>query len=150
MALVRSAERGALSEPSALRAAGVRVGFERGTTGEQFVRDELSRATAVPYGSIDAGVRGLRAGEIDCFVHDAPTVWRVVGRSGAEDAELSGLYRPLTEEWLAWAVRESDAATLGTALNGALEHWEETGLLEELLYTWIPVRRVSVAVDPEA
>ena len=39
---------------------------------------------------------------------------------------------------------------LAALSTSELEHWEETGLLEELLYTWIPVRRVSVAVDPEA
>ena len=149
MALIHRKDRTRLDDPAALRGGGIRVGVHEKTTGEKFARAELTNATIVPYyGSIDDAIQALRERKIDCVIHDAPTIWRVVGRPGQEDPDLIGLYRPLTDEYLAWAVRKDDD-DLRKRLNGALAKWRESGDLEDVLDRWITIRRVSVEIAPK-
>lgn len=143
MALIRKADMAKLSDPSAMAEPGRRIGVEKNTTGEAFVRRHFEKANVVPFDSVERGVAALRAGEIDFFVHDAPTVWRVVGRPPKEDPELIGLYRPLTDEYLAWALRKEDAGTLGVLLDAKIEEWRKNGQLQEVIDRWIPVTKVS-------
>ena len=77
------------------------------------------------------------------FIHDAPTVWRVVGRPPHEDPELIGIYKPLTDEYLAWAVRKDDAPTLGALLDGKIDDWTKNGELQSVIDRWIPVTKIS-------
>jgi ABC-type amino acid transport substrate-binding protein len=137
LALIRSADVGRLGRIQTIHRSGVRIGYERGTTGERFVANELPRSTSFGFESVDEGLRSLRAGRIDYFIHDAPTVWLVAG--DPRQADLLGLYQPLTEEYLAWAVRPDDTA-LRHALDGVLEDWKREGLLDPILDRWIPVR----------
>jgi ABC-type amino acid transport substrate-binding protein len=88
-------------------------------------------------------VQALREKRIDYLVHDAPTIWRIVGGFLSTETELTGLYRPLTEEYLAWAVRKDDAA-LADQLNAALAKWRADGQLDLVLDSWIRVRRIEV------
>lgn len=137
MAVVRVADIQRLGSVDALLGTSGAVGFESGTTGETFVRRTMIRATPVPLDSVDAGVAALRAGRIEAFVHDAPTVWRI--GSSAEYQDLMGLYWALTEENLAWAVRKSDE-TLRDALNEQLREMTVDGRLAAILGRWIKVR----------
>jgi hypothetical protein len=66
----------------------------------------FSKAKLMPQPTVEDGVAALRHGVIDSFIHDAPTVWRIGGNPA--EKELIGLYWPLSEESLAWAVRKSD------------------------------------------
>jgi ABC-type amino acid transport substrate-binding protein len=50
-----------------------------------------------------------------------------------------GLYRPLTEEYLAWAVRKQDV-DLAAELNQALRALLQEGTLARLQGKWIPVQ----------
>jgi ABC-type amino acid transport substrate-binding protein len=143
MALIRKADQARFAERGAMNAAGVRIGVAAETTGEMFARRRLEKATLQPFESLEQGIAALRAGQIDAFIHDAPTIWRTVGRPKNEDPDLTGIYRPLTEEHLAWAVRETDAELKGF-LNAALAHWRKTGTIESILDRWVPVRKISV------
>jgi len=143
MALVRKANMGTLSEPGAMNQPGRKVGVEKSTTGEAYARHHLDKATIVTFDSIDLGLSALRDGKIDYFIHDAPTIWRVVGRPPKEDPELVGIYRPLTDEDLAWAVRKDDAATLGALLDEKLAQWKKNGELQAVIDRWIPVTKIS-------
>jgi polar amino acid transport system substrate-binding protein len=89
------------------------------------------------FNSPDTGVAALRAGLITAFIHDAPTVWRVAG--SPTERELMGLYQPLTEEYLAWAVRKDDSR-LHDALNAQLSVLRANGDLQRVLDRWITVR----------
>jgi ABC-type amino acid transport substrate-binding protein len=120
-----------------------RVGFRTATTAEGFVRASLPRARAVGFDTIEAAVAALRSGEIDCFVHDAPAIWRIVGGFASDERQLTGLYRPLTDERLAWAVRPDDAELAGR-LDALLARWERDRVVEEILDVWIPVRKIDV------
>ena len=137
MAMIRRDRVAKLGPPEALRRAGARVGFVAGTTGEDFVRRRLLRADPVPMDSVSLGERELRAGSIDYFVHDAPTAWRL--GLDPTDTELMALYRPLTEEWLAWAVRRDDSE-LAARLDGLVRAWRADGTAERVVDAWIPVR----------
>ncbi|MFM7736234.1 MAG: transporter substrate-binding domain-containing protein [Alphaproteobacteria bacterium] len=145
MVLVRTDDLARLGAPGALDRTGVRVGVQRLTTGAAYAREELPKATIVEFGSADSGIEALRDKRVDAFIHDAPTVWRLTGRFDSEASRsLSGLYRPLTREELAWAVRKDEASTLGSALDAALGKLRADGTLEEVLDRWITVRKVAV------
>ena len=97
------------------------------TTGEMAAKAFFPRAILAPQSTIDGGVTALRKGEIEVFIHDAPTVWRIAGNPN--EKELQGLYWPLTKEPLAWAVRKDDES-LRFALNRELQEWKESGSLK--------------------
>jgi len=137
LALIRSADLARFGRIQTIRRSGARVGYVDGTTGEQFVASELGRATSFGFDDVEAGLRSLRAGRIDFFVHDAPTVWRIAG--DPQQRDLHGLYQRLTQEELAWAVRRDDVE-LKAALDAALEQWKREGGIEAIIDHWIPVR----------
>lgn len=141
MALIRRSELELRSAQGLIDTPETRVGFRSGTTGEQFVRSTLKSAQLRPFSEIEDGIAALRAEQIDYFVHDAPTIWRIVGGFDSSESQLTGLYRPLTDEYIGWAVRQDDAA-LAEQLDASLARWQENGDLELLLDTWIRVRRV--------
>jgi polar amino acid transport system substrate-binding protein len=147
MALIRHEDFDRLRLPAAMHAQGVRVGVHEKTTGEEFARSKLKRAKVLAYTSIEDAIQALRQGKLDFVVHDAPTVWRVVGRPGHEDPQLVGLYRPLTDEHLAWAVRKENE-DLRKRLSSVLARWRKSGQLEEILARWVTIRRVTVELAP--
>jgi polar amino acid transport system substrate-binding protein len=137
MALMRRDALGWLGGEIGLRRSGSRVGFVRGTTGEVYVRGQLPGAIPVALETLEEGERALRAGEVDYLVHDAPTAWRL--GMDPNDRELIGLFEPLTDEALAWAVRKDDEA-LGDRLDALVSEWKERGEIEAILNRWVPVR----------
>ncbi len=137
LALIRSSDLGRFGRIQTIRRSGARVGYVYGTTGERFVATELARATSFGFDDVESGLRSLRAGRIDFFVHDAPTIWRVAG--DPQQRDLHGLYQLLTEEELAWAVRRDDAE-LKALLDATLEQWKREGGVEPIIDRWIPVR----------
>jgi len=137
LALIRIEDLGELSRPTGLRRPGVRIGTVAGSTGEAWVSETLPGADHRSFENAEAGVRSLRARGIDVFIHDAPTVWRIGSVVG--ERELIGLYTPLTDEELAWAVPRK-SADLKARLDGMLEVWRANGELDRVLNRWLPVR----------
>ena len=137
LGLIRRSDLDRFGQPAAIRRPGARVGYVRGTTGQALVERELAGAEPVAFEDAAAGVQGLRAHEIDFFVHDAPTIWRVT--MDAQGDDVVGLFRPLSDEQLAWAVARGDVA-LKRQLDAALAEWRATSRLEPVLNRWIPVR----------
>jgi polar amino acid transport system substrate-binding protein len=134
MAIFRKADLLQFSAPALLTLTQRRVGFVAGTTGAVYVQGHLPQAQYVPLGSTEEGLQALRAGEIDVFVHDAVTAWRV-GDNAANETLMSS-FSPLTEEYLAWAVRPTDSA-LHRDLEAVLERWKHSGRLQELFNKWL-------------
>lgn len=139
MALIRTADRAQWSRPDALLAKDTRIGVEEGTTGETFAREKLPAAIITSFTTIDEGIDALLAKDIDIFVHDAPTIWRLSENTGMEKTGLTGLYRPLTNEYLAWAVRLQDK-DLANALNQSIDIIKSNGTLGRIMGKWIPVQ----------
>lgn len=136
MPLIRAADIGRMANPLAIYAAGLRVGFESGTTGEQFVRTNLTQAIPVAFRGVDPAISALRQGEIDMYIHDAPTIWQV--GNDPSQSDLMGLYRPLTSESLAWALRPDDIE-LREELDDVLSELRANGELQAVINRWIPV-----------
>ena len=118
------------------QAAGVRVGVEKGSTGEQFALKTFAWGGITHFDSTEAGVRALEQGGIDCFVHDAPTIWRFSADLATQHSGLVGLFEPLTNEELAWAVRKNDTV-LVEQLNQELARMRRDGRLQEILGKWL-------------
>lgn len=117
----------------------VRIGVERGTTGEQFALKTFTWGGLTHFDTTDAAVRALEQGSIDCFVHDAPTIWRFSADLATQHQGLVGLFEPLTDEPLAWAVRKNDQVLL-KQLNAELANMRRDGTLQQILNKWIRTR----------
>jgi hypothetical protein len=70
----------------------------------------------------------------------APPFWRIGGNLG--ETELMGLYSPLSEGPLAWAVGKSDGP-LQLALSQKVKVWKLSGRLQQLMSRWINMRIVT-------
>jgi polar amino acid transport system substrate-binding protein len=136
MAIILSARAGQLAHPRALYKPGIRIGVEPGTTGEDFVRDTFPDAVVLNYPDPSRAFEALRAEAADVYVHDAPTSWNLA--SSRENQDLLSLYRPLTREALAWAVKKGNARLLNE-LEAALAELKRNGRLGAIQNYWIPV-----------
>ncbi len=76
---------------------------------------------------------------IDIFVHDAPSIIWLVSEN---EAEITGVWEPLNEEYLAWGVRRDDQEFL-TQVNGILKKWKKDGTLNKVLKRWLPYLELS-------
>jgi len=113
-----------------------RVGYEHGTAGARFVQQNLTQAQRVPLADAATGITALRHGRIDVFIHAATTVWTVA--TAPQETALAGLFRPLTQERLAWVVRHEDQP-LHAAIDRVVEDWRDSGRLDRLINRWLPV-----------
>jgi len=147
MALVRTADFGKLRDPAAMDQPSSRVGFISRTTGDKWARETLKKAKLHAYGSTEEGVAALEADQIDFFIQDAPAVWRVTGGFKTSNPKLRGLYRPLTQEYLAWVVPKDDPQLLAE-LNAVLATWKKDGTIDDVLDDWITVRKTSIETKP--
>jgi polar amino acid transport system substrate-binding protein len=136
MAIILAERAGQLAYPRALYQSGIRMGVEPGTTGESFVRKNFPGAEILTYAQPEQAFDALRKREIDAYIHDAPTSWNLA--SSRENQDLLSLYRPLTRERLAWAVRKDNLRLLGQ-LNAALDQLQANGRLTAIQNYWIPV-----------
>jgi polar amino acid transport system substrate-binding protein len=137
MALVRTKDSSKFRDVHSFSSVTSKIGFVRTTTGEMAAKTFFGSAILVPQSTVIDGVAALRKGEIDVFLHDAPTIWRITGNPN--EKELTGLYWLLTKEPLAWAVRKSDEP-LRLALNRQLQQWQTTGFVKQTLTRWVPIR----------
>lgn len=136
MAIMTTDKVGHFSQPWALRSDGVRIGVEPGTTGADYVARELTGAKVTFFDDSAAAFAGLRSNDIDLYIHDAPTSWQLA--TSTENGDLISLYKPLTQEQLAWAVRKDDER-LAARLNDALSTLKRNGTLGYIFNRWIPV-----------
>ena len=137
MALVRSKDSGKFRDVQSFSNINSKVGFVRATTGEMAARTFFRSAVLAPQPSANEGITALRKGEIEVFIHDAPTVWRIGGNPN--EKELTGLYWLLTKEPLAWAVRKGDEP-LRFALSRTIQQWQVSGFAKQTLTRWVPIR----------
>lgn len=137
MALIRKNERNKFPNREAELLFHGRVGYLEDTSGADFVKQHFNLAIPVKVQSLEQGITALRESRIDLFIHDAPTIWRISGNP--TEMELTGLFWPLTDEFLAWAVRPRDRELL-TLLNASLVNMKNNGKLQTLINKWLPVR----------
>lgn len=137
MAIIRTDDVLRFRSPASLLQGGFRVGFVGGSAGERYVKAQMADATPVACANADECLQGLLGKRIDVFIDAASTSWLIATqpRYGA----LLSLYRPLTDEPLAWAVAKNNPQ-LRDRLDVALEAMQRTQMFEHILNRWIPVR----------
>jgi polar amino acid transport system substrate-binding protein len=108
-----------------------KVGFIKGTTGDFFVAEKCTKAEKIAFAKTSDGIKSLAEGKIDVFIIDAPVVWEM------SNPKLTPLLEPLTEEYLAWAVRKNDEVLLDT-MNKCLEQMKKDGSLDSIEKRWVP------------
>jgi len=136
MAIMTTEKVAQFSQTRSIFRPGVRIGVEPGTTGAQFAKSELKEAEVKFFKDSAAAFSALRSDAIDLYIHDAPTSWQLA--TVTENSDLISMYKPLTQEQLAWAVRKDDTRLLGS-LNDALRTMKGNGSLRYILNRWIPV-----------
>ena len=137
MAIIRTEDAGHLASKASLMSGSYRIGYSLDTTGQKFVTETLKSAKQTGFATTQDGIDALVSKKIDYFIHDAPTVWQLTSSYPSDD-RLFGVYSPLTEEHLAWAVK-ADNKDLQQELNTTLATWKENGFLNRVLRKWIPV-----------
>jgi ABC-type amino acid transport substrate-binding protein len=117
-----------------LRYQDKRVGYVRNTTGEFFCMQRFTKARKNGYSSAEAGIKALKAGKIDMFVHDAPMIWWL---SAINESDVVSFPELLNVEPLAWGVAKYNMALLDE-INALLAQWEKNGTSARILQNWIP------------
>ena len=111
-----------------------RVGYVRNTTGEFFCMERFGKARKDGFTSAQAGIKALKSGKIDMFVHDAPMIWWL---SANNEADVISFPELLNVEPLAWGVGKHNMALLDE-INALVVQWEEDGSSARILKNWIP------------
>lgn len=116
---------------------GYRVGFVGNSPVAGYVKAEMSAATPSACANTEECLEALVAKRIDVFV-DAPTTsWRIATEK--QYASLLSFYRPLTDDYYAWAVSKSNPK-LRERLDNAVREIKTMQMFEHVLNRWIPVR----------
>ena len=110
------------------------AGVLKDTTGDVFVQNNLPRARRVPYSKADLAAFDLKLRRINIFVDDALSVIWLVSEN---EADLTALWEPLTEEYIAWGVRRDNRELLAQ-VNSILRQWKQDGTLHNVLLKWLP------------
>jgi ABC-type amino acid transport substrate-binding protein len=137
MAIIRTDDVMRFRSPVSLLQGGFRVGFVSGAAGEQYVKAQMGNATPVPCAQADECLQGLLGRRIDVFIDAASTSWLIATQP--KYSALLSLYRPLTDEPLAWAVSKSNPQ-LRDSLDAALRAMQQTQIFGHIIDRWIPVR----------
>jgi ABC-type amino acid transport substrate-binding protein len=137
MALLRSDDLNRFPRLLDLELSTARIGYERGSLGARLVQARFARAERVPLAGPKEGLAALRAGQIDLFIHDATTAWRLA--ADPRETELTALYRPLTHTRLRVVLRSEDRH-LKHEIDRILAEWHRSGRLKRLIGRWVPVQ----------
>jgi polar amino acid transport system substrate-binding protein len=137
MALIRAGDLPRFSRPVDIVTTSARAGYQRGSAGARFVQAQLPMAERVPVDDAGEGIAALRAGDIDIFIHDATTVWAVA--ADPAEQQLLGIFQPLTDERLAWALRAEDEP-LRRNVDFVIRNWRDSGRLARLINRWIRIQ----------
>lgn len=137
MAIIRTDDIMRFRAPAALLQEGLKVGAIGGSAGADYVKTTMSRPSVLGCASADDCLQALLARRIDVFIGSPAVSWRLA--TDAKYGELMSLYRPLSEEYFAWAVAKNNAQ-LRERLDTVLEHMQRMQMFEHILNRWIPVR----------
>jgi polar amino acid transport system substrate-binding protein len=131
---MRSEDSRKYSSLNAIKEDHLAAGVLKDTTGDVFVQNNLPRARRVPYSKSDRAAFDLKQRRINIFVDDALSVIWLVSEN---EADLTALWDPLTEEYIAWGVRRDNTELLNQ-VNSILSTWKQDGTLHNVLEKWLP------------
>jgi polar amino acid transport system substrate-binding protein len=134
MALVRRSDAYKYGLGFPTRPQGV-IGVKKATTGDFLVQQEFPHSKRKYFEGGERAAKALAKSQIDLFICDSPTIWWLEGMN--EETGLVAVPVLLSEEYLAWPVRNSDTALLAS-INAALEKLQKNGESAAILKRWIP------------
>jgi len=136
MALVRTADAARLSASGALEKGGLRVGCISGTTGELFVRQNMSNSVCQAFAGPEEALTQLRDGQLDVYIDDAPFVLQAT----KDEPTFKTIPWLLTDEYLAWAVpRGTDYDYLYDQLNLISQRAKQRGDLQRIIRQYFEI-----------
>ena len=129
-ALIVAASSDATTE--SLNAAEVQIACQTGTTGDEWIQENLPNATRVPLADVTAGMMGVSTGSYQAMVIDLPVAQNMLAQSFSD---LTILEEIPTGEQYGIAV-SYDNPGLKDAINAALAEIESDGTMDELKQKW--------------
>lgn len=114
------------------------IGLVKNTTGDFFITKNIHGASIVRFSTSADAVKALVKEKIDVVVHDAPIVRYYSAVN--ETQKLITIPQMATEEYLAWAVAESNVELL-QSLNSFVEVKAADGTLRKTIERWLRVGR---------
>lgn len=115
-----------------LDAEGKKIAVQSGTTGNDWVVENLPNATCVPLADVTAAEMGVQTGSYDAFVIDLPVASNDIKNSFADLKVLEEI--PTGEQY--GIVVSQDNLALLAAVDGALADMEEDGTMDDIKVKW--------------
>ena len=115
-----------------LNAAGKKVACQSGTTGDDWIVENLASAERVPLDDVTAALTGVSTGLYNAMVIDLPVASYMLTQSFAD---LEVVKEIATGEQYGIAVSKKNAA-LNLAISAALQEMEDDGTMKELKTKW--------------
>jgi polar amino acid transport system substrate-binding protein len=134
LAMMRVEDAGKYNSPQRITQSTVDIGVKQGTTGDAFVKQHCRKAQVVPLLRPSDAPYELRRRRIDLFIHDGYAIAWLISEN---EAEFTALWKPLSEDYLAWGLRRDDQGLLGAA-NRLLAQWKQNGVLTTIIGRWLP------------
>jgi polar amino acid transport system substrate-binding protein len=135
MALIPRRDKQKYDSKEKVLATSADVGVRRGTTGEQFVGEQMDHAAPIPYLTHKDALFDLTRRRIGLFIDDAPLIaWL----ASEHDADLTLVREPLNREPLGWGMRREDTVLRGT-VNNLIERWRKDGTIDAVIRRWLPM-----------
>jgi ABC-type amino acid transport substrate-binding protein len=134
LAMMRTEDRGKFDTKEKVMTARANVGVRQGTTGDVFVRENMPNAVRVGFQTPSDAAWELRNRRVALFIHDGYSIAWLVSEN---EADFAAMWTPMTEEYLAWAVRRQDAHLLASA-NAMLARMKQDGTLTNIVRRWLP------------
>jgi len=134
MAMCRTEDKDFYATPDDILQSRANIGVKEGTTGDNFVQQNIQGARRVSVASPADAAYELRRRRIDLYIHDGHAVAWLVSDN---EADFTGMWTPMTEEALGWGIRRTDAKFL-ERVNTILRTWKEDGTLRTALDRWMP------------
>ena len=114
------------------------IGVPSGTTADAWVRENCPGARRMAVADPSYAAYELSRRRLDLFIHDAHAIAWLVSQN---EADLAGIWIPLSREQIAWAVRRDDADLLRAA-NQALIDMQRDGTLAAIVDKWLPYAKL--------
>jgi len=115
-----------------LNVAGKKIACQAGTTGEEWIQENMPNATCVPLDDVAAAMAGVETGLYDGFVIDLPVSSNLIAKSFTD---LKVAEEIPTGEQYGIAVSK-DNPGLTAAINDALAKIKSDGTMDSIETTW--------------
>lgn len=115
-----------------LNAEGMQVACQTGTTGDEWISENLPNATKVPLADVTAALMGISTGLYNAMVIDLPVAQNMIAESFSD---LEVVEEIPTGEQYGIAVSKDNPGLLA-AINEALAAIEEDGTMDEIKQKW--------------